>query len=281
VLSIRTTRYRSVTLLYSSVLRLSKIAGMVEVPAWFYEGSRSKLVAARATTIAHWIGKASETGIRACKLIQLGTLRRSIGTPGDVGLVKKKQTAKKNRDASERVERSKKVVLAATYELMTEVGLSGMSIDEVARRSGVAKTTIYRHWPSRSSLLLEACNQLSAKLQAPDSGSLKGDLEILASAIVKILHSPRSTVLPSVIDAGERDEELAQLQSREFCEVQDAFRVAIDQGKHRGELPSRENAQELIAAILGPLFFRRWFSREGLDETVARRVVARALRTAD
>lgn len=193
-------------------------------------------------------------------------------------MVKKKQGARKNRDASERVERSKKLVLAATYDLMTEVGLSGVSVDEVARRSGVAKTTIYRHWPSRSSLLLEACHQLSAKPQAPDSGSLKGDLQMLASAIVRVLHSPQSTVLPSIIDAGERDKQLAQLQSRELCEVQDAFRAVIERGKQRGELPNRENAQELIAAILGPLFFRRWFSREGLDEAVARRVVARALR---
>ena len=129
--------------------------------------------------------------------------------------------------------------------------------------------------------LLEACHQLSAKLQAPDSGSLKGDLEMLANAIVGILRSPRSTVLPSIIDAGERDEELAQLQSREFCGMEDAFRSVIERGKQRGELPSRENAQELILAILGPLFFRRWFSREDLDETVARRVVARALRKAD
>jgi AcrR family transcriptional regulator len=196
-------------------------------------------------------------------------------------LIKKKQTARTNRDASERVERSKKVVLAATYDLMTEVGLSGVSIDEVARRSGVAKTTIYRHWPSRSSLLLEACYQLSAKLQAPDSGSLKGDLEMLANAIVGILRSPRSTVLPSIIDAGERDEELAQLQSREFCGMEDVFRAVIQRGKQRGELPSRENTQELITAILAPLFFRRWFSRESLDEPVARRIVARALRTAD
>jgi AcrR family transcriptional regulator len=198
-----------------------------------------------------------------------------------VELVKKKQAARKNRDASERVERSKKLVLATTYNLMTEVGLSGVSVDEVARRSGVAKTTIYRHWPSRSSLLLEACHQLSAKLQAPDSGSLKGDLEMLATAIVGILRSPRSTVLPSIIDAGERDEELAQLQSREFCGMADVFRAVIQRGKQRGELPSRENTEELILAILGPLFFRRWFSRERLDETVARRVVARALRKAD
>lgn len=195
--------------------------------------------------------------------------------------MKKKQAVTKRREADERVERSKKLVLASTYDLLTEVGLGGVSVDEVARRSGVAKTTIYRHWPSRTSLLLDACRQLSSKPQAPDTGSLKRDLEILASAIVKVLHSPQSTVLPSIIDAGERDKALAQLQSSELCEVQSVFRLVIERGKQRGELPGRENAQELVAAILGPLFYRRWFSRENVDEALAKRVVARALRNAD
>jgi AcrR family transcriptional regulator len=198
-----------------------------------------------------------------------------------VELVKKKQAVKKRREADERVERSKELVLAAASDLLTEVGLSGVSVDEVARRSGVAKTTIYRHWSSRTALLLETCRQFSSKPQAPDTGSLKSDLEMLASAIVRVLHSPMATVLPSIVDAGERDKALAQLQSSELCEVQDVFRAVIERGKKRGELPTRENAQELIAGILGPLFFRRWFSRENLDEAVAKRVVARALRKAD
>lgn len=188
---------------------------------------------------------------------------------------------KKRRESDERVERSKELVLGAAHDLLTEVGLSGITVDEVARRSGVAKATIYRHWPSRTSLVLDACRQLSTKPQAPDTGSLKRDLEMLASAIVLFLRLPQSAVLSSIIDAGERDQELAQLQSSELCEVQDAFRTVIEKGKRRGELPVRENAQELIAGILGPLFFRRWFSREGLDEALAKRVVARALRKAE
>lgn len=213
------------------------------------------------------------------KLIRLGALRLTIESELEkVKLVKKKQAVKKRREADERVERSKKLVLTAAYDLLTEVGLSGVSVDEVARRCGVAKATIYRHWPSRTSLVLDACRQLSTKPQATDTGSLKGDLEMLASAMVRFLLLPQSTALPSIIDAGERDEELAQLQSSELCEVQDAFRTVIERGKRRGELPARENAQELIAGILGPLFFRRWFSREPLDDALAKRIVARALR---
>src|SRR5207245_6965322 len=71
-------------------------------------------------------------------------------------------------EPDERVLRSKRAVLAATHQLMTELGLAGVSVDEVSKRSGVAKTTIYRHWASRSALLLDACSSLSARPQAPD-----------------------------------------------------------------------------------------------------------------
>src|ERR1700731_4406915 len=115
---------------------------------------------------------------------------------------------------SARVQRSKEAVLATTYELMAEEGIGGVSIDEVSRRSGVAKTTIYRHWPTRSALLLDACSQLTPRPQAPDSGSLHGDLTGLALMVAQRLQTGRwSSVIPSIIDAAERDPEIAELHS--------------------------------------------------------------------
>ena len=66
-----------------------------------------------------------------------------------------------------RVRRSKETVLAVTHQMMSETGLSGVSIDEVSKRSGVAKTTVYRHWLSRADLLLEACSKLGSKFEVP------------------------------------------------------------------------------------------------------------------
>ena len=64
--------------------------------------------------------------------------------------------------ADKRVERSKAAVLAETYRQLTQRGIGGVSIDEVSRASGVSKTTIYRHWPSRSALLTIASALLTA-----------------------------------------------------------------------------------------------------------------------
>jgi AcrR family transcriptional regulator len=177
-------------------------------------------------------------------------------------------------DADRRVRRSKQAVLTTTYQLLTENGISGLSVDEVARRSGVAKTTIYRHWPSRSALLLDACSQLGAKRDAPDTGSLRGDLAVLTSDIAHRLTTARwPAVLPSIIDAAERDPELAGLHATLHSALIGAFRAVLERAHKRGEMPRKRGVSELIAAILGPMFYRRWFSREPLDKRFVNGIV--------
>jgi len=195
--------------------------------------------------------------------------------------VKKKRAQKAAPAVSdERVERSKKAVLAAAHQLLSEGGLGGVSVDEVSKRSGVAKTTIYRHWASRSALLLDACSNMSARPQAPDTGSLQGDLETLSLYIAaKLRTAPWAAVLPSVIDAAERDADLAELQKKLHGEMRTAFRIVVERAQKRGELSSGVDSSEIIATVLGPLYYRRWFSREPLDENFVRGVVHRAVQT--
>lgn len=192
-------------------------------------------------------------------------------------MVKKQRYAKRvPTEADQRVERSKKAVLAAAHELLSKEGLAGVSVDAVARRSGVAKTTIYRHWPSRSALLLDACSSLSARPQPPDTGNLRTDLETMALYVAaRLPTAPWASVLPSIIDAAERDPELAKLQARIHGEMRGAFRVIVERAQGRGELNRQTDPAEVIAAILGPLFYRRWFSREPLDERFVRGVIDR------
>jgi AcrR family transcriptional regulator len=176
------------------------------------------------------------------------------------------------------VRRSKKAVLTATNQLLFEAGLGGVSVDAVAKRSGVAKTTIYRHWPSRSALLLEACSKLGSRPEAPDTGSLQGDLMVLVSYVAGQLRSARwAAVLPSVIDAAERDPEIAELQAQIHAGALAPFRTVVERAQERGELPRDQDASEVVAAVVGPLFFRRWFSREPLDDRFVRAVVDRTI----
>jgi AcrR family transcriptional regulator len=182
------------------------------------------------------------------------------------------------RTHGNRVQRSKETVLGTTCELLTERGLGGVSVDEVSRRSGVAKTTIYRHWPTRSDLLVDACSQLVAQQDVPDTGSFEGDLSALLLVMAAYLSTARwSSMLPSIIDAAERDPDLASIHSQIQRGHAAPFLDVIARAVRRGEVPAAVDAAALVASLLGPLFYRRWFSREPLEDEFVRAVIANVL----
>ena len=105
---------------------------------------------------------------------------------------------------------SRERVLTTTLDLLTETGLGELTIDDISRRSGVAKTTIYRHWPNRSALVIDACSRMTDGQEAPDTGSLEGDLRAVLTGIADLLGTARwSSILPSIIDAAEHDPEFS------------------------------------------------------------------------
>ncbi len=178
-----------------------------------------------------------------------------------------------------RIQRSKDAVLGEAQRLLAESGIGGVSIDEISRRSGVSKTTIYRHWPTRSALLLDACATMGAPMETPDTGSLRGDLTPLAIQLAEHLRTARwAAVLPSIVDAAERDPELAELQTRLQAAMMAPFLAVAERAKKRGELPRGARAAEVVATVVGPLFYRRWFSREPLDSAFIKSIVSAATR---
>lgn len=174
----------------------------------------------------------------------------------------------------ERVRRSKEAVLVATFELLSEAGFGGVSVDAVSERSGVAKTTIYRHWPSRTALLLDACSRMSPRREPPDTGRFESDLTVLLTDLAHRLQTARwPLMLPSVIDAAERDPDIARVYSSLHAELVSPFRKVVERAQERGEFPTSVEASETVARLLGPLFYRRWFSRQAIDEGFVARVV--------
>ena len=177
-----------------------------------------------------------------------------------------------------RVRRSKESVLRATIELLTARGLGGFSVDEVSRRSGVAKTTIYRHWPTRSDLVMDACSQIITEQQVPDTGSFEGDITVFLMSIANLLCTASwSSVVPSIIDAAEREPELAEIHSRIQMGHTAPLQKIITRAAHKGEIPTSTDSSTMIAALLGPLYYRRWFSREPLDEKFVKAVAKKVI----
>jgi len=162
---------------------------------------------------------------------------------------------------------SRERVLTTTLDLLTETGLGELTIDDISRRSGVAKTTIYRHWANRSALVIDACSRMTDGEQAPpDTGSLEADLRTILMNIADLLGTARwSSILPSIVDAAEHDPEFADIHSRIQHGHAAPLRVALNRAALSGEIPSATDRNAMAAALLGPLFYRRWFSREQID----------------
>jgi len=186
-----------------------------------------------------------------------------------------------SRDLDVRVRHSKEVVMATTYDLLAEAGLAGVTVDAVARRSGVAKTTIYRHWPSREALLLDACAQMGPHFDVPDAGSLAADLRALAQrAVEQLLSGPYAAILLSLMDAAERNPDLAALLAAAQAKLVEAVRTIVARGRARGELRRLPAEPSVVAAlIVGPLLYRRLFSHEPLSEGFCGLVIDTVVRT--
>ncbi|MGO9780806.1 MAG: TetR/AcrR family transcriptional regulator [Streptosporangiaceae bacterium] len=174
---------------------------------------------------------------------------------------------------------SRERVLTATLDLLTEAGLGELTIDDISRRSGVAKTTIYRHWANRSALVIDACTRMIGGPEVPpDTGSLEGDLRATLTTIAGLLGTARwSSILPSIVDAAEHDPEFAGIHGRIQHGHAAPLRVALDRAALSGEIPSTTDRNAMAAALLGPLFYRRWFSREQIDAEFVDLIIGCAL----
>ena len=175
---------------------------------------------------------------------------------------------------------SRERVLTTTLDLLMEAGLDDLTIDDISRRSGVAKTTIYRHWPNRSALVIDACSRMTDGEEAPpDTGSLEDDVRAILTNIAELLGSARwSSIVPSIVDVAEHDPEFAGIHGRIQRAHSAPLRSVLDRAARRGEIPSTADRDAITAALVGPLFYRRWFSREPIDakflDVIIRSVVA-------
>jgi AcrR family transcriptional regulator len=178
-----------------------------------------------------------------------------------------------------RVMRSRAAILDACADLISEQGLTGVTIEAVAARSGAAKTTIYRHWPSRAALLIEAFGVCSgAPAPGEDTGSAREDLrQVLGSLARKLGDGDWVAAMGSLIDAAARDPELARLHAATIAERRRPLTDALARAAGRGELPADLDVDEAAALLAGPLFYRAMVAREPVTPGFVDAVVDAAL----
>ena len=170
--------------------------------------------------------------------------------------------------------RVRAAVLAATLEELALRGYEGLSFEAVATRAGVHKTTVYRRWPERPALVLDALLELSERtVPLPDSGSLHGDLLVLARAIAANLCSPEVAAVLRALIAARREPAIAAAVDRYWRTRFDLVAQVVRRGIARGELPADASSDMLIEALIGPLYLRALVTGEVLDEAFVAGVV--------
>jgi AcrR family transcriptional regulator len=165
-----------------------------------------------------------------------------------------------------RSEEARSKALAAAKDLIIERGVANLSIEEVAARSGVAKTTIYRHWPERASLIIDTARSTFEHVTTPDTGSLRGDLEAYFGQMVRAdLDGRMGKLIPSLIDAAARDPEIEALMDRLSIERQQPLMTMVGRAQERGELPPDLDRDVLVGTVIGPIVFRKVVQRRPVD----------------
>lgn len=163
-----------------------------------------------------------------------------------------------------RVARTRTAVLAAAIDLLAERGYSGFSVEGVVERTGIAKTTLYRHWPTRDALLAAAIGQLGGPGPLPDTGSVREDLQDLLARWVQAARTPQwQRCMPALVEAAARHPELAEIIARlTTTEVLGQIETLLRRGIERGELRRDLDPQLAASALIGPIVFRRLLLHE-------------------
>jgi AcrR family transcriptional regulator len=179
-----------------------------------------------------------------------------------------------------RSERARADVLEATADLVAEVGVDRVTIDEVAARSGVAKTTIYRHWPTKQALVVDAVRVVCFPHPAtPNTGDLRADLISCFDGMVRASLSGRTgQMLPSLLDAAHRDVALDVLLRDYLRERSAPARTVLELAQLRGVLPADVDLDFAVTLVAGPLIFRKVVLREPITADFVTEVVDAALR---
>jgi AcrR family transcriptional regulator len=179
-----------------------------------------------------------------------------------------------------RSERSRTAVLRAASDLMHEVGLRAMTTEGIAGRSGASKATIYKWWPNKYAVAIEAfLSEMLIEASDPDTGSAAEDFRIVLRGLSHFYASASGRVFAQLIGEAQFDSVVAaELRDRLIHSRRDVSRAIWDRGVARGELRDDVDREVAIDIVFGPALYRLMTGYATLDEAAADAVVDAAMR---
>jgi AcrR family transcriptional regulator len=150
-------------------------------------------------------------------------------------------------------------ILAAAVDLFSDLGFDGMSVEAVAAKAGVGKATIYRRWPSKEDLVVEAISGLIPPPEAPDTGTTRDDLLAMVGSAIRFIRTTKAgDALPRMAGEIAARSPVGRRYVEKVIKPRRAVLAEIVQrGVRRGELRADLDVELAVDAVLGPAVLRK------------------------
>lgn len=181
-------------------------------------------------------------------------------------------------DVDPRVERSRQVILEATLDELAKAGYGALTIEGVARRAGVSKATVYRHWDGKLELVADAVMRLKQSVQPPDTDDHRMRIAGLLRNLAEMLASSRfAACMPALVSAAEYDPALRQFHLSSSAERRTFMIGLLDAARDAGHLAPEADTAWLAELLVAPIFFRRIMAPEPFPPSEVDRLVETVL----
>jgi AcrR family transcriptional regulator len=167
-----------------------------------------------------------------------------------------------------RSENSRQSILRSTIRLLRKSSFAELSIEAIAADAKVGKATVYRWWPNKGALVVDAfAHSTEDELHFPDSGSVYKDMSLQMCQWLSVLRSPRGCIVRAIIAAGQSDRELLEEFRKRLLRPrrQEAYQT-LRRGIDRGELPRGLDLDLVLDILYGAIYMRFLIRHDELSE---------------
>ncbi len=184
-------------------------------------------------------------------------------------------TNAQNNASPRRGEARTRAILDAALELLAEVGFDRMTMDTVAARASASKATIYRRWPDKTALVLDALRHRGSLVHhVPDSGSLRGDLERYVREAVASTEGADGSLMVGLLAVAARDPELSTLLAQQFhAEQLPTLTELLDRARERREIGPEVDPSTITEVLPGTMIMHIIILGLPGDDEFVRRLV--------
>jgi len=184
----------------------------------------------------------------------------------------------KRKPGRPRSKRSEEAIIRATTSLLAGERYGSVTVSKVAARARASKSTIYRRWPTKEHLVIEAFNRWPA-LTPHDRGDVMSDLLNLYRQFLRILHRPPSNaIMPTLVAERAHNPALAAVFDPLMQRRRDPVRVVLERAMDRGELPPETDVELAVDALMGITVLRMYFIPGNLSVPAMREFLTVLLR---